>query len=339
MSSSLNNIRIWMTRYLMSGYVSIGLLGNIINICIFTRKNSLQNSCALYLLALSIANIFNLSFAVIPTIYALDHVDLSTYSSIYCRLRLYFVHVAIMVARTLLVVACIDRYALCSNKLRLRSFSKAKVAIRVIFGTVLLWFCINTYIPFFQSLRGNTCGMVAPYALIWAIYTVIVPGILPPTAMSIFGVLAIRNRRQLQIRLNTRRRAGSKRDYTLLMMLLSEVFIYVITTILFPIITVYKAVTNGEIKSVERQQIESFISFLATPFLIYINPSSTFYIYILSSKNYRKECKQMFIDWYMRIIGRRNQVGTMATVNAQANQIETMEMVNAQANQFTITRP
>jgi hypothetical protein len=47
----------------------------------------------------------------------------------------------------------------------------------------------------------------------------------------------------------------------------------------------------------------------------------------------------MFIDWYMRIIGRRNQVGTMAMVNAQANQTGTMEMVNVQANQFTITRP
>jgi hypothetical protein len=328
-----------MTRYLMSGYVSIGLLGNMINICILTRKNSLQNSCALYLLALSIANIFNLSLAVIPTIYALDHVDLTTYSSIYCRIRLYFVHTAIMVARTLLVVACIDRYALCSNQLRIRSFSTAKVAIRIIFGAILFWFCINTYIPFFQTLIGNTCGMVAPYSLIWAIYTVIIPGILPPTGMTIFGLLAVRNRRQLQTRLNTRRRASSRRDYTLLIMLLSEVLVYVITTILFPIITVYKAVTSGEIKSFERQQIESFISFLASPFLIYINPSSTFYVYILSSKNYRKECKQMFIDWYIRIIGRRNQIGTMATVNAQTNQLGTVARVNAQANEFTISRP
>jgi hypothetical protein len=303
----------------MSVYVSIGLIGNIINIFIFTRKNSLQNSCALYLLALSIANIFNLCLAVIPTIYALDHVDLSTYSSIYCRLRLYFVHTAIMVSRTLLVVACIDRYALCSNNFRIRSFSKAKVAIRVIFVTVLFWFCINTYIPFFQTLRVNTCGMVPPYSLIWAIYTVIVPGILPPTGMIIFGVLAIRNRRQLQMRLNVRRRANNKRDSTLLIMLLSEVLVYVITTILFPIITVYKSVTSEEMKSVERQQIESFISILATPFLIYINPSSTFYVYILSSKNYRKECKQMFRDWYMRIIGRTNQVGAMPTINTQAN--------------------
>ena len=137
MSSSLVNVRIWMTRYLMSGYVSFGLLGNIINIFIFTRKNSLQNSCALYLLALSIVNIFNLCFVVIPAIYALDHVDLTTYSSIYCRIRLYFVHTAIMVARTLLVVACIDRYALCSNNIRIRSFSKPKTAIRIIFLTIL----------------------------------------------------------------------------------------------------------------------------------------------------------------------------------------------------------
>lgn len=95
MSSSLLNVRRWMTRYLMSGYVNFGVLGNIINIFIFTRKNSLQNSCALYLLALSIANIFNSCFVVIPAIYVLDHVDLATYSSIYCRLRLYFVHTAI----------------------------------------------------------------------------------------------------------------------------------------------------------------------------------------------------------------------------------------------------
>jgi hypothetical protein len=193
------------------------------------------------------------------------------------------------------------------------------VAIRVIFVTVLFWLCINTYIPFFQTLRVNTCGMVYPYSFIWAIYTVIVPGIIPPTSMIIFGVLAIRNRRQLQMRLNVRRRANNKRDSTLLIMLLSEVLVYVITTILFPIITLYKSVTNEQMKSVERQQIESFISFLATPFLIYINPSSTFYVYILSSKNYRKECKHMFRDWYISIIGRRNQVGAMPPINIQAN--------------------
>lgn len=61
-----------------------------------------------------------------------------------------------MVARTLLVVAYIDRYALCSNNIRIRSFSKPKTAIRIIFITVLLWHCINTYIPFFQSLNGST---------------------------------------------------------------------------------------------------------------------------------------------------------------------------------------
>ncbi|CAF1368112.1 unnamed protein product [Rotaria sp. Silwood1] len=319
MNASLNDVSIWMTRYVMSSYFALGVLGNLINVFMFTRKNRLYNSCSLYLLAISISHIFSANLGVVPIIYNLDHADLATYSFIFCKLRLYILHSSIMIGRILMVVACIDRYALCSNYQRFRSLNNPKVALRIIIGIVIAWPCINIYIPFVMTFTGNNCLMLGSTAFIWAIYTVVLPGIITPVSMSIFSLLAIRNRRRLQVRLNSKKNYGNKREYTLMVMLLSEVLVYVISTSLFPATTLYKAVTANIVKSVQRQQIENFIIFLGNSFLLFINPSATFYIFIVASHSYRQECKRVFLGLYMRVTGRMNKVATIATTNTLIN--------------------
>ncbi|CAF2723785.1 unnamed protein product [Rotaria sp. Silwood2] len=220
-----------------------------------------------------------------------------------------------MIGRTLLVAGCIDRYALCSNYQRFRSLNNPKVALRIIIVIVIAWLCINIYIPFVMTFTGNNCLMLGSTALIWAIYTVVVPGILTPVLMSTFGLLAIRNRRRLQGRLNGNRNYGNKRDYTLTVMLLSEVLVYILSTSFFPTTTLYKAVTTNVVKSVQRQRIENFVIFLGSNFLLFINPSATFYIFIIASRSYRQECKRVFLGLYMRLTRRMNKVATIATTN------------------------
>ncbi|CAF3727162.1 unnamed protein product [Rotaria sp. Silwood1] len=220
-----------------------------------------------------------------------------------------------MFSRTLLVIGCIDRFALCSNNQQFRSLNNPKVALRIIIGLLIAWPCINIYIPLVTIYTVNSCSMDSLSALIWGIYTVIIPGILTPLLMSIFSILAIRNRHQLQERLNGSRNNTNKRDYTLMIMLLSEVLVYVICTSLFPATTLYKAVTTNIVKSVQRQQIENFIIFLGSTFLPFIVPSSTFYIFIIASHSYRQECKRAFLRLYMRLTRRTNRVSAFAGTN------------------------
>jgi hypothetical protein len=296
----------------MSIFLGLGVLGNLINIYMFTQKNSRRNSCSLYLLAASAVNLFNVIWGIAPTLYTLENTDPSTYSYIYCKLRMYIGHTCLMIGRSLIVFACIDRYALCSQSVRLRSFCQPKVAIRIIIAHFLIWPILTIHIVILENFSGNSCSMIGAYILIYAIYSSMVAGTIPPLSMAILSILTIRHRRELRTRLSTGGN-NSKRDHSLLVMLSSEVIVYVVTTILYPTNTLYRAITNDEVKSIERQQIEAFVNFIAGSFLIYLNPAAVFYVYFIGSKNFRKECMMPIKKLIRKIMRRPTQVEPWGT--------------------------
>lgn len=326
MSVSFTYVTNWMTRYVMSTYLALGISGNLINIYMFTRKDRLNNSCSLHLLALSISHIITAGWGIIPILYGLDNVDPSTYSFVYCKLRLYTFHSSIMIGRTLLVAACIDRYAVSANSQRLRVLNSPKVALGIIFGITLAWPCINIYMPVLTTFTGNSCITPASNTIGWGIYTVVVPGVLIPGSMIIFGLMTIRNRRRLRGRIAGNRNRSKKRDSTLTVMLLNEVLVYLLSTSLFPANTLYKAVTLNYIKSAQRQAIENLISYLGNTFLLYVNSSATFYVYIMASRTYRRECKRVLLRLWMHLTGKKNRVSSIPTIETAVNQFEETQL-------------
>ncbi|CAF0711783.1 unnamed protein product [Adineta steineri] len=307
MSWSLIDVRLWMIRYITSFIWAFGFSGNLIIIYVFTRKNFLRNSCVLYLLAASIINILSLSWGILQSLYNLDHIDPTTYSFVYCKLRQYINHTLLMIGRSLIVFACIDRYAICNGSARFRSFCQPKLAIRMIIAHIFIWPIITVHIAIEQVLYQNQCIMTSPYIIIYGFYSAIVAGIIPPVLMTIFSLLTIRHRRELRTRLNAGR-INSRNDHTFTIMLFSQVFVYIITTSLFPAITLYKAITNTYIKSARSLEIETFVNFFSTSFLVYLNPASALYVYIASSKGFRKEFNAAFTNLSKRIIRRRIRV-------------------------------
>ena len=298
----------------MSLFLVCGFLGNLCNLYIFTRKDFLKNSCCLYLFAASILNLLTVSWGIAPSLYNLDNVDPSTYSFVYCKLRLYTIHTLLMIGRTLIVLACIDRFALCSGSPRLRVFSQPKVAIPCIIITLAVWPVLTVHIPILQNFSGGRCTMTGAYILIYGLYATMAAGLCPPVLMGVFSVLAIRHRRELQTRLKTTRK-GSKRDHALLVMLMSEVGVYVITTSLYPAVTLYLAVTNSQSKTLQRMQIESFVNYLGGSFLIYLNPASACFTYVVASKSFRKEVRQVAIYWYKQLTGQMKKVNPVSIMN------------------------
>ncbi|UJR29052.1 hypothetical protein I4U23_010267 [Adineta vaga] len=288
----------------MSTFLAFGVFGNLINVYMFTRKDSLRNSCSLYLLAASVINILSIIWGICPSLYTLNNIDPATYSFIYCKLRLYTIHTLLMIGRSLMVFACFDRYALCSRSIRLRSFCVPKLAIRLIIAHIFIWPLLTLHIVFLQNFIQNRCYMPGLNDVIYAFYSVIVAGILPPLLMSIFSLLTMRYRLELLVRLNAVG-VNTKRDNAFMIMLVSQVIIYVITTGLYPTMTLYRAVTDGQPKSSERQQIETFLTFIGGSLLIYLNPTSAFYIYFTVAKSFRKDCKFAFVRYYRRLVGQR----------------------------------
>jgi len=292
---------------MMSIFLILGVVGNIINIYMFTRKGFCRNSCCLYLLAASIVNVFIVSWGIFPSLYNLNNIDPDTYSFIYCKLRLYTIHTLLMINRSFIVFACADRYALCSRSVQLRSFCQPKIAIRMIIGSILVWPFLTIHIPILQHFNGNKCFMSEPYVLIYGLYSTMAAGTLPPLLMTIFSILTIRHHHELRTRLRITG-INNKRNHTLVIMLSSEVIVYIVTTSLYPTITLYRAITNGQKKSTESLQIENFVNFLGGSFLIYLNSASVFYIFFIVSKTFRKECKLAFIYLIKNIIGQGGRV-------------------------------
>ena len=79
-------------------------------------------------------------------------------------------------------------------------------------------------------------------------------------------------------------------------MVLSEVIVYVLTTLPYPFIILQVALTSYMRinKNTERLQIESFISSIAG-LLIYVNCAAPFYIYFIVSKAFRKDFREFLI--------------------------------------------
>ena len=183
------------------------------------------------------------------------------------------------------ITACIDRWALCSQNPLIRSFSRPRMAVRVIVFLIVVWTLIPIHLAvFFSNNTGRCIAQPGTYAFAYAIYSVVVIGILPLLLMVLFSCLAWHNLQQIRSRVNpTSQTRGHllihKRDRDLMKMLSGEVLIYCLTTIPYPINLIYNVTTNamGIQKDSVRQAIESLIGYIISPLLNFMYCCVQFY--------------------------------------------------------------
>jgi hypothetical protein len=126
--------------------------------------------------------------------------------------------------------------------------------------------------------------MPASYAFFYAIYSMIVIGIVPLVLMIVFSLLAWHNLQLIRSRVTpmdqpTRNRNIHKRDRDLMRMLSGEVFVYCLTTIPYPINLIYSVSTSSIAahKSSTRIAIESLIGYIVSPLLNFMYCCAQFY--------------------------------------------------------------
>lgn len=93
-----------------------------------------------------------------------------------------------------------------------------------------------------------------------------------------------------------------QRDRNLMIIIISEVLLYVVTTALYPLILLEVMISQYIIpnKSVQYLQIESFILNIGFIF-VSINSVVPFYVYLISSKSFRRDFKQLIIKYYRKL--------------------------------------
>jgi hypothetical protein len=153
---------------------------------------------------------------------------------------------------------------------------------------------------------NGRCGQFSPYYNYYLAYIIIFTCTIPPLTMTIFGYLSYRNLKlthgRVQPIANTTDHSRNnlpmqRRDQELLIMVVAEVFVYVITMSVYPIILSEVVITNNmNIKKIaDYLAIENFIISISY-FSAYMNNAAPFYIYLIASKAFR----QSFIELFKR---------------------------------------
>ncbi|CAF3855328.1 unnamed protein product [Adineta steineri] len=308
------------TRYGMTTYLVVGIIGNMFNCIMFTRHSYRRTPSSIYLLFLSICGFIYLPWSTVPIIYALDHIDPQTQSIVICKTRLYISHTLGLFIRFCLVFACADRFFVTRPNVRIRSLSSIPLAIKFILIMCVICSLIAIHLPILMDIRGGVCGMFGIYKFIYAIYQTSVIGIIPPVLMSIFSVLTIRSLRERHRDNPVRTR---QRDRCLTRMVFAEIIASISVSIPYSSNLIYTAFTYYVVnKSPLRVEIESFITFFVL-FLVYLISVIPFYLYILTSKTFRKEFISLFVNFWYKYIIRRvrivpyNDQNTVATNNGR----------------------
>ena len=99
-----------MTRYGMTTYLALGLVGNILNCIMFTRPLYRRTPSSTYFISIAVVGIIYLIWSLFPLIYTLNHIDPQTQSLVYCKARLYGTHTLSLCIRYTVVLACADRF-------------------------------------------------------------------------------------------------------------------------------------------------------------------------------------------------------------------------------------
>jgi len=264
LAGELTLIQLILSSYILPICCIMGIIGSLLNIAVFYQRHLRTNSCSVYFISTSIFNFLVIMFGVIPTMFtAYLSFDYASYSTSYCKFRGYIVHAVLMMSRSSVALACIDRFALCSSNVRIRALSQHRMAIRLVFVISILWLLIPTHMIVEINVQNPPprCGASGIYSIIYSVYTAIVTAI-PLTIMVVFSTLASQHLKRSRARV--RPTAGSnvpitdqikKRDGQFIIILVSEVIVYFFSTILFPVYSIYSAVTSKTVKDANRTAV------------------------------------------------------------------------------------
>jgi hypothetical protein len=312
-AASLIIVQNYMTRYGMTTYLILGSIGLIFNIIIFSQSAHRQNSCALYILTMSICALLGLHISVVPLIYALDHPNPLLTSLVFCEMQFYIRNSLNQMTRTFLVLAGADRFASCSDRANIRAFNQPKIAKRIILSTIVFWLIHAIFPTLLRTLYNGVCdARNGVDEIIYTIDMVLVIGFIPVVSMLTFVILLTKSLKHMRQRIQPSANAAAganilrKRDRDMIRMLLIELIFYMILIVPDPIMDIYKAAAANIVKIKERQNIETFAIYFTRQFILYMANTFSFWIFLSISQSYRLELKTMIIKWYRFIICKRN---------------------------------
>ncbi|CAF1086456.1 unnamed protein product [Adineta steineri] len=291
-----------------------GVIGNIINILVFTQlKIFRKNQSAFYLTVTAIVQSNQLIFgsAVRVTTAAFGY-DPTRTSLIWCKIRQYLLQFTAVILAIIMCIIAIDQYLATSYYVQLRQLSTLKIAHCLI--AIVSLFAALYGIPFAIFTKIHVDAGCATFNLTFNYYysfihLCLLLGVIPMIISSLFSLLAYQNvrriiRRQMPV---VRRRL----DHQLTAMILVRVAIFVITTTPFVCFRIYEINSPVDENNEFAVAVDRLSSTIITA-IFTIQHAGGFYIFSLTSSQFRRQVKCLFHKIIrrkcMRIRMNRNRV-------------------------------
>ena len=193
--------------YIGSFLFITGIVGGFLVLVVFLSLQTFrQSSCAFYLTIKSIGNICYLVLGLFPFIISSGFgINWANMSVIFCKFRIFYVQLGSLISMTCTCLAAIDQFlATCSNP-RWHRWSTIKVARITVIATVIIWtlYAMPSFIlfihiqsPITQRMSCSTTNMAYINFYTYVHVPVIISS-LPAAIMTLFGLLAYRNVRNI----------------------------------------------------------------------------------------------------------------------------------------------
>jgi hypothetical protein len=327
-SATLTTIQTQLNFYGYPILMILGTIGNVFIVIIFSRQR--KNPCAIYLMSSAIVNSIYLFCFGLTAIFTVYYGGGTVFQLAFCKMLGYVLNVLGQTARTMLVLACVDRFMMTNERATVRAFSTIKRAKLFIFFSIIFWLLFEIHIPIMRTIINGRCVIFGIYSTIYSLYAIIFVSLIPTITLCIFGYLTYRNMRKMHLRVqpttDNRIQANNsirRHDRDLLIIVISEVLLFIIATIPFTLILLEMMISSYIIsnKSVQYSQIEGFILIIAY-LLLFANSAMPFYIYLISSKSFYRDFKQLMINAYRKST-RQTTIMTVSRIDPTAVQRET----------------
>lgn len=285
--SLLPRLQVELLRWIPSVLLVMGTIGNVLNCCIFTRRSLRQNSCSLYFLGSSVANLLAIYFGCLTRLLSsFGILPPAAYLALFCKIRTFVTYIGLAGSTWFLVGASADRFASSSSSVRVRSFSRVPVARRmlVFISSLVVGVYFQMLFCFDGSLQAANCYPSSPFCRSFNDFNLLVTfSLLPPIGMLILGWLTIGHVRATH---------EHRKDRQLTRMLFIQVICVTIFSLPISVQKIYSEMTLNEAKSSEHLLIENFFGTFVV-LLALVNTSTSFYLFTLTGKVFRRELKSL----------------------------------------------
>ncbi|CAF1271016.1 unnamed protein product [Rotaria sp. Silwood1] len=334
MSLSSSQVILTISQYytIYSSFILLfsGIFGHTAIIFVLAHLKSFRgNPSAFYLITESIVDLLEIIILLTSRIamYGFGN-DLTQISLFCCRLRALFVQSFTLISFGVVCFAAIDQYLSTSYYPFLRQ--KSTIQLAKLLTIIAIIICILHGIPVLflfeiHSTYGCYAYNVIFFNYITYFYYLILTGALPIIISTIFSVLAYQNVRHIIRRHMSMSRR--KLDQQLTAMILIRVGFLVIMTLPYVLQRIYTLSTSINNSNIMSQAIVQLIATITSSFY-FLNYTGSFYLFLISSKRFRRQVKHVFIHKYWRIYCRKrirqNQVGVLSQCSISENDLQSV---------------